>query len=172
MSLQNEQNQQIKCPHCRRIKSLNDFYTRKNGKLSLPCKECSRTTHRNRYYEIKNQILRDTEEFKAKRRVISKRWMDSFPEKRKQIVENHYFQKRGKVLELLGNICFICGEIPKRFNCHEIHNKKHPKDWNYILTHKDDFVILCNKCHANFHFYLKYLDKFEILKRNVFANKG
>lgn len=50
--------QQKKCNHCDRWQTLENFYTNKEGKYLLPCKEC--------------------------RREHSKEWRDNNPEKRRE----------------------------------------------------------------------------------------
>jgi len=48
--------------------------------------------------------------------------------------------------------CFICGDTEERhLEMHEINNRHHPGSGTeakkYYISHKDDFVRLCRRCH-------------------------
>jgi hypothetical protein len=56
-----------------------------------------------------------------------------------------------EINQKLGEKCIICGKKIGKINCHEIHGKRHILSSYYILTHIEDFVRLCNKCHQVLH---------------------
>ena len=68
----------------------------------------------------------------------------------KDYIIKHKGERRKKLLELIGNKCFVCGEI-KHIMFHEIHNKRHPISMKYYFYHLKDFIPLCYRCHRTLH---------------------
>jgi hypothetical protein len=66
---------------------------------------------------------------------------------------------RKKSLEFIGDKCLLCGKKESLNNhliLHEKSGKKHIMEplsakYEYICSHKDDFIPLCVKCHDILH---------------------
>lgn len=82
--------------------------------------------------------------------------------------QKHLIKRRKQTKELLGTFCKICGNSKRRIHYHEIHGIKHTYDYHYILTHLEDFIPLCCRCHNVLHylFNLPEEQQKELLKLN------
>ncbi len=82
------------CTKCKVIKSLDDFYKRKNNRLASECKEC----HKNYYKEYSNinkeKINKNSKIWqqnnKEKRKIIKKKWIDKNPDYHKLYRDQYY----------------------------------------------------------------------------------
>lgn len=63
-----------------------------------------------------------------------------------------YYQKvKEKVNKYFGHTCIICKRSKGMICKHEKNYKEHPRDLYYIFNHKEDFIILCTRCHQFVH---------------------
>jgi len=74
--------------------------------------------------------------------------------------KKHWYDSyREKLFNQIGSKCVICGS-QKRLSFHEIHGKRHnllntKKGFEYVLTHKEDFIVLCSFHHMFVHQFAK-----------------
>ena len=120
--------------------------------------------YRRYMFEYRKKRLRENPDYRRQCYEAHKRYEKR---QRKENAEQYYKGKhrawqrceakwQAKALELLGPTCVLCGATPKkgkrrRTVYHEIHGKKHPAHLNYIITHPEDFVTLCQRCHITVH---------------------
>jgi len=149
-----------KCTKCKNMKPLNEFYQRTSGYYLSECKECSKAIQKQNHKKLMSNL-----DYRQKNMFRATKWSLRNPEKSFLNKMNYYNRKKKEVLAILGNKCFICEKIPKRFNCHEMHGRKHPITWAYILKNIHDFVLLCNRCHMFYHEFIKNKEKLERLKK-------
>jgi len=57
---------------------------------------------------------------------------------------------KAKTRRILGTECKLC-DSRKNLVYHEVHGKRHPINYHYILSNKKDFVCLCVRCHLFIH---------------------
>ena len=76
----------------------------------------------------------------------------AYKENREEILRKrreHRLKLKQLIDATFGTECLLCGAKPSRFlHLHEIHGKKHSNGRQYILSHKEDFVRLCARCHT------------------------
>jgi len=87
---------------------------------------------------------------------LAKKYNHAHPE-----VHRRAWQKLWKKFQIerdkiFGTNCSLCNGRTKRMCLHEIHGKSHLRNPYFILKHKEDFQILCWKCHQMVH---RFLDK-------------
>lgn len=74
----------------------------------------------------------------------------------RQLRLRRHKELREKLVTLFGAKCYLCGRTCKdkdgtNFSFHEIHGKKHDESMWYVDKHKEDFRLLCKKCHRFVH---------------------
>lgn len=60
---------------------------------------------------------------------------------------------RQEMINFFGSQCYLCGKLCKDkygrgFHFHEIHGKRHYVTIWYAKKHKEDFRLLCSRCHT------------------------
>jgi len=87
----------------------------------------------------------------------------------KELEQKRKAKIKKALITFLGGKCVLCNRKSNQTSLiiHEIHGKSHPNPLtqegiSYIITHKEDFVLLCRPNHATIH-RLKNEGKLEIM---------
>jgi hypothetical protein len=94
---------------------------------------------------------------KKEHNLRSKIWRDENKEKVLDMQRNWRKRKMVEIQQMFGEKCSFCGSSPKknRLCLHEIHGKKHSPHVQYYLKHKEDFILICRRCHTALHFLIE-----------------
>lgn len=84
----------------------------------------------------------------------------------KVVLQNKYKILKNEALALVGQSCCICN-IDKNIVFHRKDNVRHNETSQYVLKNVNLFVSMCRFHHGVLHSYLKYLEKFDILKNEA-----
>jgi len=85
-----------------------------------------------------------------------RRWWKKHSQSHKQRLKELRQQVREIALRTFGTICCLCGlECGEKIELHEIHGKRHPRNVEYYVEHKDDFAPTCYQCHRMVHRLMK-----------------
>ncbi len=109
-----------KCPKCKKVKRIDDFYndkTQKTGK-SVQCRECNVKGTRQYYKDNRGHILRKRKKGYAAIKVQKAKYRKENKEKCKQSARNtNYYRKFGirikdydEMYERQSGVCAICGK--------------------------------------------------------------
>lgn len=147
-----------KCPHCKQVKTLDNFYQLKSGPYHPRCKECQK--ERSQTIEFKQTQQRY---YRTKERQESLKNYTSRPEIKSRINEQHkqYAKShpdKSSARRAVGD-AVKGGKIPPAKMCNCVVCQKPARDYHHYLgyerQHRLDVVPVCRSCHPK-------LDKGEI----------
>jgi len=172
-----------KCPTCKQIKSVNDFYIDKSkfDNLAYDCKECKKTRSNKWHYNnldrakkrAKLQYLKNPESIKRR----TKEWKKDNPEKVR--INNKIYGDRVKkkygmctatihrhglklalaVYDRAKRQCEKCGEKNDLMIHHIDGNGRNKWDKKETMNNNiDNLIVLCRSCHGKIH-SRQYWDK-------------
>ena len=91
------------------------------------------------------------------------KWYKRKREKWRLYLRDYLRDKRKEILKTLGIKCKLCNKecgiqsdkLHKRFyHFHEKSGGKHDNHAYYVLSHLEDFVLLCPRCHKGVHWLM------------------
>jgi len=112
-------------------------------------------------FDRKKWLAENPERIKAYRQ----KYRETHRKERNQLGKQIHRKLIEKLKKEIGSNCIVCGSEKRTIYYHEKKFAKHSYSKAYILSHKNDFVPICFRCHRTIHHFKQYQRKFEKLIR-------
>lgn len=147
------------CRDCKIELTYENWYPSDLRAKNYLCKKCKQKRLRdvNKRYRARNReewniymkdwIKRNPEKVKANRRRF-------YQKHKKEIMEQQRLRRR-LLYEMFGGRCVFCGkglEEKRLWVLHQKNGEKHPCHHEYYAKHREDFFLVCKRCHGGIHF--------------------